>query len=88
MPPIFSKLKFVNKRSKTITIGYIRSIENELNGNYYNIPIAIKNLCILYYLKTEQFGKHSKCIKISSSNGCERNDIVEHMEVDCWYCVY
>eukprot|EP01084_Bolivina_argentea_P319731 554584_1 len=88
MPPIFSKLRFVNKRSKTITVGYIRNIENGLNASYHNIPIGIKNLCLLYYFETEQFGKHSKKLMISSSNGREKNDIVEQMEDGYWYCVY
>eukprot|EP01084_Bolivina_argentea_P319735 554589_1 len=88
MPPIFSKLRFVNKRSKTITMGYIRSVENELHTNHHNVPIGIKNLCVLYYLETEQFGRHSKELMISSSNGREKNDIVEQMEDGYWYCVY
>eukprot|EP01084_Bolivina_argentea_P319734 554587_1 len=88
MPPIFSKLRFVNKRSKTITMGYIRSVENELHTNHHNVPIGIKNLCVLYYLETEQFGRHSKELMISSSNGREKNDIVEQMEYgNCWYSV-
>eukprot|EP01083_Nonionella_stella_P202625 740097_1 len=88
MPPIFSKLKFVNKRSKTITIGYIRNIENEINTNYHNIPIGIKHLCVLYYFETEQFGKHSEKIIISSSNGGDKNDIIEPLQFRPWYCVY
>eukprot|EP01084_Bolivina_argentea_P319730 554582_1 len=91
MPPIFSKLRFVNKRSKTITIGYIRNIENEINTNYHNIPIGIKHLCVLYYFEREQFGKHSEKIMISSSNGCNKNDMIEpfeSLEFNHWCCVY
>eukprot|EP01084_Bolivina_argentea_P000395 745_1 len=88
MPPTFSKLKFVNERSKIITIGYIRNIEKELHANYHNVPIGIKNLCVLYYFETEEFGKHSKVLMISSSNGSAKNDIAELMIDDAWYCVY
>eukprot|EP01084_Bolivina_argentea_P301892 520972_1 len=85
MPPTFSKLKFMNKRYKTITMGYIRMAEKEINT--HDVPIGIKNLCVLYYLETEQFGKHGDQLMILSSNGREENDILETIEL-CYCSAY
>eukprot|EP01084_Bolivina_argentea_P273289 465481_1 len=89
MPTTFSKLRFIDERSKYLAYGYIKNIENTLNSNSQNIPIAIKNLCLLYYYETEEFGKHSKTLIISSSRSNKQNDIVEVQQNNCsWICVY
>eukprot|EP01084_Bolivina_argentea_P042794 78885_1 len=54
MPPIFSKLKAIDNHTKNATLGFIRRIEtSQLNG--IEIPICIKQICMLYYYETEYF---------------------------------
>eukprot|EP01084_Bolivina_argentea_P273291 465483_1 len=70
MPPNFSKLKFIDDETKKLIFGYVRNIEN-----LCNVPMAIKHLCLFYSLETEEFGKHSKKLIVSSSTKYKYNDI-------------
>lgn len=85
MPSIFSKLKFVDKKSRQITFGYIRTIERNLKQE---IPIEVKNLCLLYFYETEEFGHCSEKLKVSSSTEDKQNDTVEQMDGTSWFSVF
>ena len=88
MSTLYSRLKFVDDRCRNITFGYIRRIEGKLMSKEFEIPINIKNLCLLYYFEAEQFDKHSTRLTVSSSNEHKQNDIVVQSVSGCWYCVY
>lgn len=77
--------------SKKIAFGYIRRIETkQLNSSCLEIPIEIKNLCVIYLYQTEEFdtSHHGSSIKISSSADNKYNDIASNFDKYNWDCVY
>ena len=83
MSTVFSKLKQIDVRSKNIIYGYIRMIEGD-----WEIPMDIKNLCLLYFFESEEFEGYDKKLKVSSSASDKHNDIAEQIDGGCWYCVF
>eukprot|EP01084_Bolivina_argentea_P212518 361225_1 len=80
---VFSKSQCIDERSRNLTFGYIRNIEN-IN----TVPFGIKNICLLYYFETEAFGKHGEKLIISSSSNRKCNDIVHRTDTGDVNCVF
>lgn len=75
-----------------LIFGYIRKLESKmLIQNSYDIPIDIKNLCLLFYfIYLDEFDKHHPELQISSSSSkCGQcNDTVRSTIGGNWRCVY
>ena len=88
MSTVFSTLKYVDERTKLIIFGYIHTIEARFLSNDQQIPIDIKNLCLLYYFQPEHWEKCGNRMQISSTGAHRFNDVLTQRGAGCWYCAY